>query len=750
MRRAFLIFIFNFLVSGIAQAEPIVVRSGEHDNFTRLVLPLPLGSRWSIDERPGVAKVILEEFNDGFDLSYAFEIIPRTRLVALVARGSELELQLSCTCPVVAFIEDGNFLVVDIADGEDIKNASSPSILSSNLPDTSFSHGDLLWADNAQTVSPSNLNNPLEEPPTVDVDQKTDTKELSTEIILETQNRLLQALSIAASKGLVAPKQNLPISPPVASDMEFHDNVEIFDSSELPDMAPKQHIRISNSKDVPKNGTLENMAMSGETCPDPKIVNVVSWGQSSDFTVEIGQSNLQLHDDLGRLKEVEVLKRARLYIFFGFGAEAREMLNLIPGIEDEHPELTELAGIMEYGYAKESNFLTKFTGCSSDLALWGVLANQNLPLDQDIDASAALRALQKLPAHLKFFVAQQLGSQFLKRGDIANANIAIRSYEALKENAASKPSIIHAQMSELESKSETPSQIYKEIIEEDTNEAPDALISLIKKNVQNGIDIPADLALLAESYSFEFKNSTRSPEFFQASVLALAKSAQFTKAFEALSDSKRISELNGSDQNQLTSYVFSELTQASEDIDFLNGFFTQFPSHVRHVSSKVKLSIANRLMQIGFIEQASNLISNLPTGFQSDELRVAKSRILFASGQYHESLETIEGMEGNQVKSLRGEILQKLGQNNAAANAFDAANLQDQALSSRWLADDWSDLVSETTPVFGELAKLSNENAIEVTRNQNMLERTAEAIASSESARSVLGSVLDQLANSNR
>ncbi|MEP5951833.1 MAG: hypothetical protein ABJ249_09535, partial [Lentilitoribacter sp.] len=108
MRRAFLIFIFNFLVSGIAQAEPIVVRSGEHDNFTRLVLPLPLGSRWSIDERPGVAKVILEEFNDGFDLSYAFEIIPRTRLVALVARGSELELQLSCTCPVVAFIEDGN------------------------------------------------------------------------------------------------------------------------------------------------------------------------------------------------------------------------------------------------------------------------------------------------------------------------------------------------------------------------------------------------------------------------------------------------------------------------------------------------------------------------------------------------------------------------------------------------------------------------------------------------------------------
>ena len=45
------------VVAGYAEAQTIVTRSGEHEDFTRLVMRLPEGVEWSLTQNENVATV---------------------------------------------------------------------------------------------------------------------------------------------------------------------------------------------------------------------------------------------------------------------------------------------------------------------------------------------------------------------------------------------------------------------------------------------------------------------------------------------------------------------------------------------------------------------------------------------------------------------------------------------------------------------------------------------------------------------
>lgn len=104
---------------GMSPAQTLTVRSGEHADFTRLVVYLGRDGTWTLT-RDGAPREVLISFDRpglGFDLDRVFDLIPRDRLAGISSPGpSVLRLQLACDCPVAQYPLGPRYLVLDIFD----------------------------------------------------------------------------------------------------------------------------------------------------------------------------------------------------------------------------------------------------------------------------------------------------------------------------------------------------------------------------------------------------------------------------------------------------------------------------------------------------------------------------------------------------------------------------------------------------------------------------------------------------------
>ncbi|ABG29999.1 hypothetical protein CEP88_11690 [Roseobacter denitrificans] len=747
MRKLTLLIFVAVLFPLRLMAEPIVVRSGEHNTFTRLVMQLPTDVEWSIAQAEKNPILKLENYDGGFDLSVAFEIIPRTRLQALVAKASQLELQLACNCVVDAFLEQNSFLVIDITNSdrpvlEDVVDAGSETEAIS-IPASGFSYGELLWSQSDQQIAQSSES--VVQDGSSEAGIVTDEQSLSmeSELVSETQERLLAAFSSAASRGILTPKPDVSISnPPRNAETP---PAEIFDSSEqIPIIATPLagNMRISNSSDIPESGLERDTVASSPVCMDPAVVDVASWGHEEDMGKQIGTSVLGLYDPSGRLMPEKVLAHARLQLYFGLGQEAKQTLEMAPSLKAQYPELLDIASVLEFGHAQNPRSLHRFADCDSDLALWALLAASEIPPDQTVNALAALRGLDKLPSHLKSFLAQKVSERLAARGDVANASIALRSYQRLTDGD-DEPRLVHAELADLRNEAAQAEAVINDIVNSETSETAEAIIELIDRQVAAQTPVEADVALLAETYALELRNSEKGPVMLRAFVLAAASSGQYTKAFETLDTQN--SALDVQTRTELTSFAFTELADGATDIDFLEAYFDLFSGKKDDLNQKAIVATAQRLFDLGFHTEAASVLLNRPIEPLSPDARLLKSRLALLENDYQQSYDLISDLNGTDAALIKGQAMQGLGKPEIAAQYFSVAEAETDARDSAWLSDDWNNLLTEDDMVFGQLRAIVNEPTDRIPQNNEMINNSNQAIASSANARLTLEGLLTEL-----
>lgn len=99
-----------------ASAQLLPVRTGEHDGFTRIVIPIERDRDWSLQGEGVSRRLLLSPDAEGFDLSRSYDLIPRSRVAALEELPDGLEIRLGCDCGVTAFRYQERYLVIDVAD----------------------------------------------------------------------------------------------------------------------------------------------------------------------------------------------------------------------------------------------------------------------------------------------------------------------------------------------------------------------------------------------------------------------------------------------------------------------------------------------------------------------------------------------------------------------------------------------------------------------------------------------------------
>lgn len=746
---AFLL-VFPFL----AQAQQAVVLSGEHDGFSRLVAPLPRGANWQVTQSGRSVQFQVIGFTDRFDVSDVFQLISRDRVKTISAQPDGFSIDLGCDCRVAPFVAQERFVVLDIASpGVDLPvpfiPISEESQAITDAPEPKPQEVPIVVSDATQiptliprqvTTPPSAILAPMELPtlarkPLSDIEQ---------EVLDEIQKRLAREVGTAATRGVLTPIAGPLAATGVPQQTGQMDPTETAADIERPDAVEGliNNVRITTSNDVSllEQEVGERQSLSGFVCPSNAEVDLGSWATETPFHDAMGNARRQLYQEFDKLDTKVALALARIYVHYGFGAEARQVLSLDPDLLNSQRLLLDIALIMEVGHAPTNSILHSLLDCDTDVALWAMLAREELTIARSIDPSAALLSLNKLPTHLRKFLAPALSRRLLSHGDADAAATALRSLERLPSALPSAAKLEKAKIEIDQGELSAGSATLADVIDDNAVESPEALIALVDARLAANQPIESQTAVLIEAFAKELQGDALGPDLRRAHVLALVKSGQFDRAFNATS------ELGGDSEDDaavsLRLKLLHELTKAADDVVFLDRVFDQSPRDLERLPIVQKIELAERLLSLGFAIQANEVVTSIPSRPRNDLRQLLAARIALNLGQPLKVESALSEMDGQEIDILRAQAKEMEGDHAAAFQLFYKSDQTEEANRAAWLSEEWLSLPTENNDLFGGAASLVDAAIEPSAETEGMLARSTAALEESEQARQTLLNLL--------
>lgn len=781
----------------ILLAQEITVRSGAHDGFARLVLRIPQGGDWELSQTDVGVRFELAEHRSGFDTSGVFELIDQRFIQSVTGNSGSLDIEFACDCAANTFLERGEFVVIDVSDRSDDQEVLPTDALSGlswpigtrrfvfgNIPTLDAASieevelgSDQPTNENLETVrqnvpsilsvdqaqprrgnewATSERNQTLESTPrqqfTADLNtllpSSDEAKNRVTDRLAAAQQKLAKRIAIAATKGILEPTQRSVDLPLISSRPQI--DIEIFDSSiptNIDDKAQDQtgslNLRITSSSDIPSRSTATEFDSTsmGVRCIPPEQVAVETWGTEATPAKKISEYRANLFTESDRLDKETAIKLAKLYLYLGFGAEARQILSIDPSLISDNPWLMEIADIMEHGHARSGTYLKHFADCESAAALWGILAQNSLAPSEPIDADAALRTVTALPLHLRRFIAPKLSRRLLNYGDEARAETALRSVDRTPEPATANANLARAELQLANGETETAQHTLSGIVSSNEQQSAEALIKFVDSHLEADTLIDSSVATLIEAYAIEMRGDPIGAELKRSHVLALAKSGQFDEAFEALA---RMRDIDGEAKKiELESLLLDIVTRAAPDVVFLESAFELIRRPLSVTNPDLSFSIAERAAGLGFPQLAEVILKaseNTPVSSRSKELR---ARVALALGRPSEAHAELFGVQTETADRLRARAKSVEQKYDDAVSLYDQLGEQDQSLRAAWLAEDWLRLSDAEDNPFAPVASIIKSTMETSDDVDGMLGRMTDAISESQQARSVIESLLN-------
>lgn len=721
-----------------AFAQQLAVRSGDHPTFSRLTIPIPATQVWETRRDDLSVIITLPEFKGGFDLGTVFSRMRRNRIAHIAADGATMTLQTNCPCQV-EISRMGELLVIDVADPIPEPAAETSATLSSKIrPPLTRRRGKtsalaLPWIG---ATSPFNDNSQADNI-ALNLDK--------TEVMLADRARLLSGVqedliakvADAASSGLLESNISLPHEPTIPGGPSTEQHIDHAEKP-LESMSFSKNLLITSSMDPDnRNGNpVLNATTAGLDCPEDSLFSISEWGTGTEFSEQIGRSRNALIDARDRLNVTAAIDLAQLYIYFGFGAEALDVLRLDPGLGPANVQLANIATILEYGAIDRQNALGGFTDCASDIALWASLSHRSILGGILIDTNAALRGLNNLPTHLRLIVAPALSNRLLQYGDPQAAATALRSIERLPVNPA--PNAIMAQAEIVIGTGEAADKFLEDVIAANTTESPAALVKFVQGKLAENETLSPQTATLVEAYAQELRGTDMGNQLLQTRVLALSQSGQFAEAFDALEALKPA--ISPQAENQLRQNILETLTKKSTEVTFLEHVFAQPKTALTPLPDVTKLLLASRLMDLGFAGKVQEILNEIPMTPKTQMRQILAARAAIALRQPFQAQAELIGAEGPDANVLLAKAKEMAGAFGEAAELFKNINSEEQALQAAWLSEEWGDLIGAGPTTLNAVATLPQQAS--APSDLGLLGQANSALEESNSARQALEALL--------
>ncbi|WP_296426002.1 hypothetical protein [Yoonia sp.] len=628
--------LFAYLWSaGALWAEPVQIRTGEHAQFTRVVLTIPVGADWQL-ARGEDGYLLRLPVEDGYDTRRFFNIIPRDRItnVSQSIDSGELSLAVSCECSADAFLYRPDTLVVDIRDGA--PDAGSPFEILAG-PRIEPARSAKLAKENTYVV-PRNQLLPLILPDsgiiptaapgagdiaTTPMVAKTE-PEASTPLSLdEDLNALERAVTESMARGL---SQGL-----LETDLPLGDAVVPLDDALRDalgvDGALAPGVRASTSVDraaIPDDPAI-NVTQEGATCLPSAYFDVGSWGDEQPFAAQLSAARARLTGEFDHTEEAAVTNLARTFVFFGFGREALQVLKL-DGINSQERRYLAAIGQIVDGDPWESGLFAQQVSCATPAALWAILASGDGALDAQMDRSAVLNAFKALPFGLQSHLGPRLAEKFIAIGDNDGAS------QALAAVGGATPPPIDAELAETAltralGEPEIAMADLAEIASTDARITPEAMTELFVEAVKSGLLIRDEDFLLADALRFENGQLPVAVDLAMAQIRGYLAGDRFTAASALLHE--EAGAIGAERHLALSTELAHAAVARMQNAPFLEFAFSALPDQM---APETENALARRLLDLGFPDRAGIVIADSVAGDAATERSYLRAEIALSIG----------------------------------------------------------------------------------------------------------------------
>lgn len=667
-----------FLLLGPAAvcAETARIISGEHADFTRLVVELPAALDWQLGRTAtGYEFVIKGTTQPTYDLTGVWDRIPRSRLQALWAdpESGALRMTMSCPCHAFPFEYRPGMIVIDMRDGPAPKGSAFELALDGT--DAAVADASEDTADARPFSGEGTVYNWLD-PVNAGVSEAAASR---PEIPLPTGNvslnplrdELLEQISRGAAEGVV--DMTLPGKAPTVAEVSR-------------DSLPWSRIRIGEMPGVEAR-TLRTsepqMQPDGSACQADDTLAISDWGTDEPASVQLANARAGLLSEFDVPDPEAVKHTMRVHLFLGFGAEAIQYAAFLdPQPADDDLRLyTDMARIID-GLENPSSVFSPMLNCDGPAALWAALLHTRLPTGPGVNPAAIVRSFAALPPHLRNHLGPELAEKLLDRGNAEEARM-------IRDAMARTPWVAAEEIELMEAKADlSDGNLDVAATRADAAIAGgadgiEAVLTLVEVAFRKGEPVTPDLAEMARSFLNETNGSDKEAAVRRALVLALGLSGQTSAAMEEVTHLPLV-----------VSELWQVVSTRANDDSFLEFAVLPAGSQPPQTVPAVATMVADRLVSLGFAEAA--LVWLGPVDDTADpERRIIAARAEQARGDARRALALLQGLDGTAVESLRAEALVQLGTLDVAAAALRTAGEDEAAGRLMTWQGNWARLAED-------------------------------------------------------
>ncbi|MFN3936847.1 MAG: hypothetical protein ACK4KW_04635 [Gemmobacter sp.] len=664
MSLRWLAFIWLALAGPLA-ADPVVVRSGEHPGFARLVLTFPDDPGWSFGRTPDGYELRTVAKGLRYDLSGVFARIRRDRLGAIWVDPASgyLRLGLRCTCHATAFSLRPRVVVIDLIDGLPVPGQGFE--VSLDRPDAGPLPplvGRVPARPRARPQETAGAGPPW---PTADRPPVPFLPTLPGPAVAALQSEVLLAIAAATSRGDLQPA---PGRRAEARDTQASHPTTLPVADEPASFQIAGPLRL-DFRTAAADAALPVATRGGACIPD-EALDLPGWFAADPPVERIAALRRGLLGEFDRPQTEAVLALARTYLAAGFGHEARQLLRAFAPEDPWRPVAETIAIVLETAprVPAATETAAAFAGmesCDQRAALWAVLAGGRA--GRDANRPAILRSFAELPPHLRHLLGPALAGLFLDSGDVETAR-ALRD-SMVRAEAAEAPGteMVAARVKQMAGRQGEAEEGLRNVTAAGSELGITAALRLVESiTARGGAPDPQLLAQIGALYH-QHRRGPDGPALRRGFALATAASGDFSSALDRIAA-----------QDPEARRAVWELLAARPEPAALIAVALGGPDRRAGLRPETALALSEALLSLGFPEAAEAWTAGLGT----ERARLLRGRGAVARGDTRAALRQIAGDASVEADELRAEAFSRVARDgptdpaNPPGGAMDRSNEQ--------------------------------------------------------------------------
>ncbi|AKS47794.1 hypothetical protein SAMN05444287_2549 [Octadecabacter temperatus] len=673
----------------LASADPVTIRSGEHETFSRLVISIGHNTDWSIDPSDDGYVLKLDGRSDGFDTSQVFERIHRDRLIDVrQVAPNALSLFVECHCELDSFLWQPGRLVVDIIDSPDPVPAASDVVLDplhvTSTPPIIRPAGTPLTLPNMLNISPLGI----------EASDQIRAEETQVEIDLSAAEEALAiGIARAASQGFLVPSTVETGQTEVEGD-KVHLVPEQSDEHE-PDVSiapirPGVGISTAMDRDLAQLGVELGRSLE-QQCLSAELFQISTWGDDRAFHEQASALAETLAGEFGEEPREAQENLARLYIHFGFGAEARLVLAVSPASSQSRTILTELAGIVD-DYDRDYPAILSQESCNTPGALWAFILRPTV--QEESDRNQLIQHFYALPQPLRNQISPRLARGFLDIGDPAAASQLLHTANNQDAGSTHEAQTTRALIAEGFDDAEEALAVLSNEADDSVRTTPQSLIRLIELQLEQGTTPSEANLLLVGALRQEHRDTPVAQDLANIEAVGRMAAAQYQVALDLMQNREDIQAL------EIIDKIYEKIATHADSGTFLEFVFDEIPEGL---TSATENAIAKRLIDLGFYERARSFLTGDAERAAAAERRYLRAESALGADDFALAMDALLGMTDERARALRARAYEGMGQHRAALSAL---NINQSASSPtlQFRAGAWERLTVEDDEVLSAFA----------------------------------------------